>query len=314
MSCVCLFYVFVKPKLESTKPVNVVQQERKTLCLKDKATDAVVRNLSLAKERFESSYEHTLRLTLFLDAFVLASQQMLRMRKASGKDTVAPACRNFLNLLDEERLLTMAMLGDASACILRLTRYLDSERSDITGIADQCLECANSLHHLFVDRACDDNGLTHHMLARLRSHLMWLNQDGSLQSVGGDAAKIQAALARCRPRFVAYTKLALATLMAEFPSFGCLMSFRCFQLGTSGCNSRSRTRRLPAGCMKRQESAERLALVCGLPADELVKELEDPCSCVEGNGGRGGGGPRRRRRVFNSPLSDSGTSARPGLS
>ncbi|CAE7207689.1 unnamed protein product, partial [Symbiodinium sp. CCMP2592] len=237
--------------------------------MEDRSTNAV-RNFSLAKQRFESSYEPMLRLTLFLEAFIMAAQQIIRNN--SSEETAV--CNSFLQLLTEERLLTLAMLGDASACILRLTRFLDSEEHDISGVADQCLECANSLHHLFADQACDDNGLTRHMLARLERPLVWLFKDGTAGSVGGNPAKTRDALAKCRPRFLAYTKLALQTLMAEFPSFGCLMAFRAFQLGVGGCNSRKRKNPTGPGAQTRQECVERLALLCDLPKDTLLEQLE----------------------------------------
>ena len=66
-----------------------------------------------------------------------------------------------------------------------------------------------------------------------------------------------------------FTRLALQCLENEFPHFGELLCFRCFQLGTPG------GQQLPDGFLKRCDSVQRLAGMCKLPAKVLAEQLED---------------------------------------
>jgi hypothetical protein len=190
---------------------------------------------------------------------------MVRERPAS--DNISAACKLFLRELSEERLLTIAMAADASAVVLKFTRFFDAETYDASQLATEALECSNSLHHLFVDGACIDHGLTHHMLAVLKTPLVWVDEKGVPCSVGGTDAKVETARRACKARFEAFTKLALVTLLAEFPGFHQMIAFQAFQLGQKSGIRLSMGRWL--------ESVDRLAKLCGVNAKELAEQLQD---------------------------------------
>eukprot|EP00974_Lingulodinium_polyedra_P038138 3655895-Lingulodinium_polyedra.AAC.1 len=56
-----------------------------------------------------------------------------RRNEATGRNAKA-----FLNLLDEEMILSLAMMSDAGAENLELVRFLDSETLPTTAIAAEC--------------------------------------------------------------------------------------------------------------------------------------------------------------------------------
>jgi hypothetical protein len=196
-------------------------------------TGAKIRNMRLAKHRFESTHKPLFRLCMYLRAFIMAAVQLLRTRDCNNKaDPCVVAALHFLSFLDIERLITVAMAADAADTVARFTRFLDTEAHDVSRLPSECLRCANTLVYLFVDGGCYSQGLTEHMLQTLRVPHTWV-LNNEVKTVGGDEGRLHDAYDRCLVRMKAVTKLSVTTLRAEFPSFDKLVAFSIFDLGST---------------------------------------------------------------------------------
>ena len=80
-----------------------------------------VRNLGLARHRFESSQKPLSRLTLWFDAAIATALYIMRERRSGSREH--KAAKQFLKFINVERLLQAAMMcdgGDESLMLLRL--------------------------------------------------------------------------------------------------------------------------------------------------------------------------------------------------
>jgi len=168
-----------------------------------------------------------MRLCLYLPAFLKTAAHMARTRPPN--DPAAVNAKYFLTKVTAEHILTIAMAADAASAVMALTRFLDTEQYDVSQLPMECQKCASLLTMLFMDETCVQHGLTEHVCRLLESAQISVFCN-TVCSVGGNDEEFKVALARSIGRFKAFTKLALITMMAEFPSFEHFMAFSVFNL------------------------------------------------------------------------------------
>ena len=189
-----------------------------------------ITNVSFAAHRFETMYKPALKMLLQLDAWIMLAEQVTRQR--SQQDAGHQCAIAFKELLGEEALLCLAMAVDASDTVTALTRFFDTESYDIAGKTRQCTLTATTLQHLFSQGNCIHNGATAHVRAWLENPHMILRNNAPVV-LGGQCEVTQRAVEKCLSHFRAYTRLALATMRAEFPTFEVLECFSLLDLGKS---------------------------------------------------------------------------------
>ena len=88
---------------------------------------AAIKNLRFRRHRFDSQAEPLARIVLSFDGVLRAASILSHSRKS---DDAGKAASQFLQWLDDEKALQVAMLADASDQILTLTRHCDVEFPD----------------------------------------------------------------------------------------------------------------------------------------------------------------------------------------
>lgn len=107
-----------------------------------------VRDLSLAKHRFDSSTTPMRRLLLTLPAMVHTLSRIVQERKGKPEALHAERC---LHLLTAERIFTLGLLCDASDEGVGFTRLLDDETTDVSALGSTIKGYIEKLQVLFVD-------------------------------------------------------------------------------------------------------------------------------------------------------------------
>ncbi len=165
---------------------------------------------------------------MWIDAMLSMLVEIEKTRRGRAETTVA---RELLHFMDEERILTLAMLTDAADEALALTRYYDSPTSDPAKAHQLHQEFLNRIEFLFVQGRCIDFGFTQYALEWLNTSHAFLFSD-CLKTLGGTAMPggPEAVVARCLQRMVPWVWLAVATVQAEFPEWSYLKCFSFFDL------------------------------------------------------------------------------------
>ena len=83
----------------------------------------VLKNLSYAEHRFDSSARPLGRMVVHFEALVLTANDIIRERAPNSKDY--KGAHRALELLDTESMLQLGMVADASEIVLRFVRFLD---------------------------------------------------------------------------------------------------------------------------------------------------------------------------------------------
>jgi hypothetical protein len=87
---------------------------------------------------------------LYFDAIVAVAYELMTRRTG---DT-ANRARAFLQKIDEERLLTLAMLADAGDEVAVLVRFFDTKDHDIAKVSSVLKNFMNRIDALFLQRRC----------------------------------------------------------------------------------------------------------------------------------------------------------------
>ena len=200
-----------------------------------------VRDLQAAKQRFQSTQKPLGRFILYFPA-LLATAYELQTRR--GDSSVGQRGSKFLEAIDEERLLTLAMLADAGDEAAMTIRFFDSKDHDIADAPHVLSAFLQRIAALFLDRrGClspvsfgdgQCHTYTSYALDMLRSEASVLTiQQGRktvTRSIGGPSSVSDELLERCLGRMAAWVRLAAATVRAEFPDWEVLNAFAVFSL------------------------------------------------------------------------------------
>ena len=187
-----------------------------------------IRDMSFAKQRFDSTAKPLGRCLLNLDATISAMDIICRQRPAASKEH--KGARGFLELLSEPKnLVLMGMLADASDECLVLTRFFDREAFRLEEMAEQLATFKQRLRWLFAGRGCLSIGYTSLALTHLhRAKLVPVPGRGPV-ALGGHGASPET-VTECLGHMVAWSRLAEEVANTEFPEFELLSCFRVFRL------------------------------------------------------------------------------------
>ena len=199
--------------------------------IKESASSAVVTsqvdNLRAAKHRFESLQKPMGRSCLFLGPMIKTALHVVASRTDKSRDRAG----QWLQYIDDENCLALAMLADAADEAMLLTRLLDNEDVDPAAANDEVQLFVNKVHGLFGDsRGClRVTGYTSTMLRFLEQPIVFTVRSQTC-SIGRHGGVLASQIDRCLGRMRCWMVLAKATLSAEFPDFDFLTSLSVFNL------------------------------------------------------------------------------------
>ena len=93
-----------------------------------------IRNLRLARQRFDSTQKPLGRLVLFMPAVLDVALKIASLRTGEERGSA----NAFLTTLDSESVLQLSMLADAGDETLMLTRLVDTEEADPAKFPSEC--------------------------------------------------------------------------------------------------------------------------------------------------------------------------------
>ena len=138
-----------------------------------------------------------------------------------------------MRVVDEEFILTLGMMADASLEMDNFVHALDKSDFDEATLSSKLDALYTILRRLFIDGQCFEvPGLTWvatQVLSRPRTYIV----SKSVQSLGSTSGPSAAAKAGALKRMRAWTTVALAVMAAEFPEFELLASMAVFHLPSS---------------------------------------------------------------------------------
>ena len=192
-------------------------------------------NFSFKGHRMDSTSRPLARAVLNCFAIVKVASQIAAVRKNLDE---GKAAEEFLQKVDAERNVMLAMMADAGADSLELTRFVDSESCAAEDVMWEVDMFLHKITMLYVDGAVEGNNTyTEWALAMLRHPvLVFANKEAKM--IGMSSGVPRNTIARCLGRMCCWVKLAKAVAETEFPEFRAVVAFRVFSL-TSG-NERGR--------------------------------------------------------------------------
>ena len=178
-----------------------------------------LKNLSLAKHRFDSTEKPLSRFCLFLDAFLLTAISL-----AASPSQKRERGKAFLSWVNEEKILLLGLLADLSDECLLFVRVYDSEDYEASFMHHSCMAFVSKLRWLYVKGHAWELGYAAHVLEQLKTPRGFA-LDGQPRTIGGTGRLTAAIKQRCMESMLIYMRLAIETLEAEFPSFELLSCF-----------------------------------------------------------------------------------------
>ena len=188
---------------------------------------SAITSLRFKRHRFDSQAEPLARMSMQFGAVVQAASKISHARKSENAGKQATA---FLQWLDDEKALQMAMLADAADQVLTLVRQHDTDFPDPAQYASFVSAFILEGTRMWLEDKCWAIGCTDIMmrfLAKSRTYLIAGGSGGAL-TLGGhvdDAVK-----SRCIGRMKTWFRLAIAVCHAEFPYFEASSSFQVFEV------------------------------------------------------------------------------------
>jgi len=187
-----------------------------------------VRNMSFAKQRFDSTAKPLGRCLLNLDAVISMMNIVCGEYPATSNEHRGAA--EFLHVLSHEaNLILLGMLADASDECLLLTRFFDKEAFKLEEMAEQMAAFTRKLQWLFAEKGCLQTGYTSLALRHLTRTKM-VPIPGQVPVTLGGRGATPAVVTECLGRMVAWSNLATEVAASEFPEFEVLACFRVFKL------------------------------------------------------------------------------------
>ena len=162
-----------------------------------KVTDSKrIRNMQLAKQRFDSTQRPLGRCVLFFEALLLTVVQIAENRKGREEAKHATA---WLQWLTVERAVQLSLLADSGDEAMICTRFLDSEEVDYAQLPTECQRFLSRIISLFGPGSrCFTCGYASFMLQTLAEPFIYFI-NGEPVSLGGKAALTEELKDRQRP-------------------------------------------------------------------------------------------------------------------
>ncbi|CAE7665454.1 unnamed protein product [Symbiodinium necroappetens] len=169
-----------------------------------------VASLSAAKHRFASFSKPLGRIVLHIQALFRVVHSIMFLRDAGW-------CKSWLNSMNGEKLLLLALAADAADSLLEFVRALDSETFDPAGLNMQVQDFLSNIHVLFgaPAQAFEVSGYAKHCWLSLRDNPVFVMQEGRQKRIEVTDACRQAALQAMRP----WVRHVFDACKAEFPDY-----------------------------------------------------------------------------------------------
>ena len=224
-----------------------------------------VKNLSLARHRFDSTSKPLSRAVLSIYALVKTAEQIARLRRPGAREVIQ--AKEFLEYVDNERILQLAMLADGGLEALHLTRLCDSEEAAAEDLPWHVETLVQRLT-LLVDGEILEVGHTKFIVEMLRKipHQFFIN--GAPRGLGGPGALPRVIIHRCLGRMGCWVKLAQEVLEAEFPRFRALAAMGIFSLTAGNQKGKGSSDHLA-------DHVERLAQFFNVDSNKFSEQLND---------------------------------------
>ncbi|CAK0823904.1 unnamed protein product, partial [Prorocentrum cordatum] len=190
-----------------------------------------IKDMSMCACRFDSHSKPTGRGVLFYEPCLLTAMQIAQVRRGSSEGDIAA---DFLDYVDEEKLLQLGMLADAGDEALAHTRICDADDLDEAELPSHNAFFLQRIAMLFVESHCYDLGYTKFVHDALVRRPVTIFVRGHPRTIGGPGSVTPEIKERCRNRMVAWCRLAQATVKAEWPDFEVMAAFDAFNLQTVG--------------------------------------------------------------------------------
>jgi hypothetical protein len=192
--------------------------------------DSSMRNMSFAKQRFDSTAKPLGRCLLNLDATISTMDIICAQRQTSSLEY--QGAFRFLQMISQEtNLILLGMLADACDECLVLTRFFDREAFRLEEMVEQIETFKRKLQWLFAGRGCLSTGYTSLALTHLRKGKLVPIPGHAPVTLGGHEAEPSSLLIiECLGHMVAWSNLATEVATTEFPDFELLACFQVFKL------------------------------------------------------------------------------------
>ena len=220
-------------------------------------------SLCAAKHRFDSWTKPFSRICLTFDAVLSTAQEMHEERR---NEAVGRHAKEFLKNVDEEMMLSLAMMTDAGEENLELVRFLDANVVPTCDIASECLRFLERVTVLFEKGRCLLCGHTAFMLMLLQKERL-LFIDRKPKRVGGVA--MAPIVTRCLRRLEKWVQLAREVLRAEFPQFETVQAFSALRLRSLAAEPQAAG--LEAEHLMQTEKLAKIAQMLSLPWTACAK-------------------------------------------
>ena len=225
----------------------------------------MVKDLSYAAQRFDSTARPLGRMIDHFDAFLKTAMDIMNERAPSKKEH--QSANRALTILDTETMLQLGMVADACEIVVRLIRFVDNERFEIAELPHHIDALRTSATELFQNEGCLTlDGFTKQMVTLIRRPRLVTLSGGRPKTLGDTDGPRQDIVARCLGRMVNWWRLAEAVLETEFPEWDLLMQFQAFRV----------PRNLVIDSQTRDQLL-RLSANFGLDPGQVWSEYEDWC-------------------------------------
>ena len=211
---------------------------------------ARIRGFQAARHRFASTQKPLGRFILYFPA-VVATALELQVRRSNNNDMLTRA-RSFLESVDEEVLLQIAMLADAGDQASAVVRFFDADSFDVADTRHTLSRFLEEIDTLFLQRAClslrrDDGSpacYTSYILDMLQTPIQITTYQAGRavrRSIGGQSAVSEEVIDRCLAHMAGWVRLTAAAVQGEFPDWDVCSAFSVFDLDMSMGQSKTKT-------------------------------------------------------------------------
>ena len=188
-----------------------------------------VKNLSLAKHRFDSTSRPISRAVLNLHGLIKTADHIARIRRAGSREV--DTAKDFLRFIDVERAIQLGMLADAGMEALHLTRLCDKEDWATEDAGFWVSSTLSMIQMLFVDGdVVTTVGHTKWIIDVLKSSPLTFFVDGAPRQLGGAQSANVEIVKRCLGRMSSWVRMATTVLESEFPNFRVLSAMSIFSV------------------------------------------------------------------------------------
>ena len=194
-------------------------------------------------------------------------------------------CQAFLAQLDEEKVLLLGMMADASDEVLQLVRFFDKEAFAIEQMAERVQTFMQTVRALFPSGECLRTGFTKLCLQHLQVQKSIPDGAGGVRGIGGPTFNPKGPVVRrCLQRMAAWSRVVQEVAATEFPDWELLGAFAVFRLEQPQARARPVARPLPSpiGCGA-EDCLHQLASAFHVDPRQLREEFQNHQRLAQGH-------------------------------